>query len=159
MNKVIILNSIITPWLNHPISLGSMLMVQTMLISMKMFKNSNSSWFSYILFITIIGGMMVMFMYMASIASNEKFNTKSNLMNLNLLILTIIILPNMNLEMLEKKNETKMMMMELEEIKSMSKFFNFNKMNMTISMLMILLVTMIVVTSISNSFEGPLKKK
>nr|YP_011014820.1 NADH dehydrogenase subunit 6 [Gergithoides gibbosus]WQB38501.1 NADH dehydrogenase subunit 6 [Gergithoides gibbosus] len=161
MSKIMMMNVLITPFIKHPISLGSMLMMQTILISIKMFSLSNSAWFSYILFITIIGGMMVMFMYMASIASNEKFSPKVNLLTIStlMMITVMIMLPFTNMEYLEKKNELKIMTIQLEEIKSTSKFFNLNKMVLTIMTMMFLLLTMISVTNISNTFEGPLKKK
>nr|QJQ26929.1 NADH dehydrogenase subunit 6 [Hemisphaerius rufovarius] len=158
MLKMMMINLMITPFLKHPMSLGTMLITQTILISISMSIKSNSSWFSYILFITIIGGMMVMFMYMASIASNEKFNPKMNKIML-ILMLMLMLMPDLTTLEMEKKNEMKFMMMEMEEIKSTSKFFNFNKMNMTIIIMLTLLLTMISVTNISNTFEGPLKKK
>nr|YP_011014846.1 NADH dehydrogenase subunit 6 [Epyhemisphaerius bistriatus]WQB38527.1 NADH dehydrogenase subunit 6 [Epyhemisphaerius bistriatus] len=161
MTKLMFLNTMMTPMMKHPISLGSMLMMQTILVSIYMSKWSKSSWFSYILFITIIGGMMVMFMYMASIASNEKFKPKYFSMY-TASIMTIYMITSVmleTLETLEKKNEMKMMLMELEEMKTMSKFFNLNKMNVTIAMMTILLLTMVSVTTISSTFEGPLKKK
>nr|YP_011014859.1 NADH dehydrogenase subunit 6 [Gergithus yunnanensis]WQB38540.1 NADH dehydrogenase subunit 6 [Gergithus yunnanensis] len=158
MTKLMIINMMISPILKHPLSLGSMLIMQTTLMSIKMSKMNNSSWFSYILFITIIGGMMIMFMYMASIASNEKFSTKMNKKML-ILMAMIIILPEFDMSTLEKKNEMKMIFMEMEEIKSTSKFFNKNKMALTIAIMLILLLTMISVTNVANTFEGPLKKK
>nr|WOW99149.1 NADH dehydrogenase subunit 6 [Tropiduchidae sp. 1 WQW-2023a] len=154
--------SMITPLLNHPISMGTTLMMQTILISILMFKTSASPWFSYILFITIIGGMMVMFMYMSSIASNEKF--KMNLLTFMIIpaIMTITwmnwIAKDYSMEFSTKMKITKAEMITNKETKALSKFFNSNKMNLTIIMMITLLITMIAVTNISSTFEGPLKK-
>nr|YP_010235805.1 NADH dehydrogenase subunit 6 [Bambusicaliscelis fanjingensis]QTD82423.1 NADH dehydrogenase subunit 6 [Bambusicaliscelis fanjingensis] len=155
--------SIILPLMKHPISMGSMLIVQTIIISMISSMKFYSSWYSYILFITIIGGMMVMFMYMSSIASNEKFKMMSMKKITSIMIMLTIFMitykfyyTTMNLE---KLNETKLFFMEFEEIKSTSKFMYLNKMNLTIMMMIILLLTMISITNITSSYEGPLKMK
>nr|YP_010270665.1 NADH dehydrogenase subunit 6 [Pochazia discreta]UJY97597.1 NADH dehydrogenase subunit 6 [Pochazia discreta] len=160
MSKMIIMISVITTTMNHPLSMGSMLMLQTILVSNKMYKESNTSWFAYILFITIIGGMMIMFMYMSSIASNEKFNmtTKQLMMIIIMMIMTIILTKEMSMEQVNKITEKKMVMMQKEETSHTMKFFNFNKMNITIMIMIILLLTMIIVTNIASTFEGPLKK-
>nr|AWV83793.1 NADH dehydrogenase subunit 6 [Okanagana rimosa] len=57
----------------HPLSMGSILLMQTILSSMICGLNLNSYMFSYILYLIFVGGMLILFMYMASVASNEKF--------------------------------------------------------------------------------------
>nr|ADL59785.1 NADH dehydrogenase subunit 6 [Meloidae sp. MT-2010] len=59
--------------LSHPLSLGITLLIQTILISMISGSFCFTYWFSYILFLVMIGGMLILFIYMTSIASNEKF--------------------------------------------------------------------------------------
>nr|ACI95022.1 NADH dehydrogenase subunit 6 [Sivaloka damnosus] len=160
MIKILMLNSMITPMMNHPISMGTMLMTQTILISVNLSMNKMNSWFSYILFLTIIGGMMVMFMYMASIASNEKFKQTPKIMIIIVIwLIMMIIMKDKPMEILEKTYSNKNLLTEMEFIKTTSKFFNLYKMDLTIIMMMILLLTMISVTNISNTFEGPFKKK
>nr|YP_010381667.1 NADH dehydrogenase subunit 6 [Cylindratus longicephalus]UDL72042.1 NADH dehydrogenase subunit 6 [Cylindratus longicephalus] len=162
MMMISICMSIILPFLKHPISMGSLLMIQTILISMISTMKFYSPWYSYIMFITIIGGMMVMFMYMSSIASNEEFKMMSitkMMMILIILMMLIMITKYKYLTYLEKNNYNKMNLMEFEEIKSTSKFFYLNKMNLTIMMMMILMITMISVSNIASSHEGPLKMK
>nr|QRI61359.1 NADH dehydrogenase subunit 6 [Pochazia shantungensis] len=160
MSKMIILISAVTTTTKHPLSMGSMLMLQTILVSNKMFKESNMSWFAYILFITIIGGMMIMFMYMSSIASNEKFSmsTKQMMLTTIFLVMMIVMIKETSMEQMIKITEKKNMMIQKEEAKHTMKFFNLNKMNVTILIMMILLLTMIIVTNIASTFEGPLKK-
>nr|YP_010381641.1 NADH dehydrogenase subunit 6 [Symplana brevistrata]UDL72016.1 NADH dehydrogenase subunit 6 [Symplana brevistrata] len=152
----------VTPLMKHPMSLGFLLIMQTSLVSMNLFINLESSWYSYILFITIIGGMMVMFMYMASISSNEKFKTMNMKLIIFMLILMTLIFNIKKETMLNELNlkleEKKLIYQEFQETKSTYKFFNFNKNKITILMMLVLLITMISVTNISSSFEGPLKK-
>nr|UVV36459.1 NADH dehydrogenase subunit 6 [Nogodinidae sp.] len=162
ITKMMMINSIMFPLMKHPMSMGMILIMQTILISMMISFYSMSSWFSYILFITIIGGMMVMFMYMASIASNEMFKLNNNKVMITVIIITMMMMMNKTDDQLtnemNQKTMNKIMNMEKEEIKSISKFFNMNKMMITIIMMMILLTTMISITTISSTFEGPLKK-
>nr|YP_010990562.1 NADH dehydrogenase subunit 6 [Aplos simplex]WOW98876.1 NADH dehydrogenase subunit 6 [Aplos simplex] len=159
MAKMMMFTSTTIPMMKHPMSMGTILILQTIMMSIYMSKKSMNSWFSYILFITIIGGMMIMFMYMSSIASNEMFKPKSK--KIMMMITTFTLIMMMNTEMMTELNkliEQKMNMMEKEEIKASSKFFNSKKMNMTIIMMMILMLTMVSITNISSTFEGPLKK-
>nr|YP_002836177.1 NADH dehydrogenase subunit 6 [Geisha distinctissima]ACI28661.1 NADH dehydrogenase subunit 6 [Geisha distinctissima] len=150
----------ITPTTKHPMSMGSTLMAQTILIAMIMTKFSNSSWYSYILFITTVGGLMIMFMYMSSVASNEKFKPMKmkTMMILMMMILTMMMMKDNVMTSNQTMEMKKVLMNQAEELKSTSKFFNLNKMNTTIIMMTMLLITMISVTNISSSFEGPLKK-
>nr|YP_010990640.1 NADH dehydrogenase subunit 6 [Flata truncata]WOW99058.1 NADH dehydrogenase subunit 6 [Flata truncata] len=160
MYKMILLTSVTSPMMKHPMTLGLTLIVQTTLMSMSMFQKSSLTWYSYILYITMIGGLMIMFMYMSSIASNEKF--KPNKKFLILIVIIFIIMmnvkenePTMNTQIMEFK---KWDMNQMEEVKSTSKFFNSKKNYITMIMISIMLLTMVSITNISNSFEGPLKK-
>nr|YP_009441796.1 NADH dehydrogenase subunit 6 [Pelecotoma fennica]AOY39367.1 NADH dehydrogenase subunit 6 [Pelecotoma fennica] len=68
--------------LNHPLSMGMILLIQTILISSITSKMNINFWFSYMLILTLISGMLVLFIYMTSIASNKKFkfNWKTTIM-------------------------------------------------------------------------------
>nr|WOW99032.1 NADH dehydrogenase subunit 6 [Dictyopharidae sp. 2 WQW-2023a] len=156
LKSMLLTNMSILPMMNHPISMGTMMIIQTMMMCSMHSKISNSSWFCYILFMTIIGGLMIMFMYMASIASNEKF--KPN-MKIIFIWMTIFMIMTMLLKSntVMKMNEQKLTMMKIEHMKATMKFFNKPKYIITMMMMIIMLITMISVTFISNSFEGPLK--
>nr|YP_009544125.1 NADH dehydrogenase subunit 6 [Cosmoscarta dorsimacula]AZJ53300.1 NADH dehydrogenase subunit 6 [Cosmoscarta dorsimacula] len=151
--------------MKHPLSMGFMLMIQTTLSCMLNGMNSYSYWFSYILFITFIGGMMVLFIYMSSIASNEKFkfSIKLLLMILTMSMLMMLMIntdPNMiikninseTLSFLNSKNNNK-------EMSSIMKMFNFPSMMISMMMIMYLLFTMISTVKITNIKEGPLRMK
>nr|YP_010990627.1 NADH dehydrogenase subunit 6 [Diostrombus politus]WOW99045.1 NADH dehydrogenase subunit 6 [Diostrombus politus] len=161
LSYIMISTSLITPMLSHPISLGFTMIMQTMLLCLNMSIYSETSWYSYILFITIIGGMMIMFMYMASIASNEKFKLNKFLiptMLISLTSMTLMEILDFTLEYPNNMKEMKMTSLTSPEMKSTMKFFNMNKGMITMMMIISLLITMIAVTNISSTFEGPLKK-
>nr|YP_010580863.1 NADH dehydrogenase subunit 6 [Pyrops clavatus]UAT98601.1 NADH dehydrogenase subunit 6 [Pyrops clavatus]UZT27048.1 NADH dehydrogenase subunit 6 [Pyrops clavatus] len=158
---MILTNTITSMMMKHPLSMGSMLIIQTALMCINQSTTSKSPWYMYILFLTTIGGLMVMFMYMASIASNEKFklNTKMILLWMMMNVMTIMMMNiDSTMETIYKITEMKLETTEMMEEKSTSKFFMMNKLNITVTMMLILILTMISVTNISSTFEGPLKK-
>nr|WMV00463.1 NADH dehydrogenase subunit 6 [Rhodopsalta microdora] len=92
-------------FMKHPLSMGLILLIQTMLSCLICSFYLSCHLFSYILFLIFIGGMLILFMYMSSIASNEKFLFSMKLMMLNFLSFTLINLFNMiDLKMLNIKN-------------------------------------------------------
>nr|WMV00360.1 NADH dehydrogenase subunit 6 [Maoricicada mangu] len=82
-------------FMKHPLSMGMILLMQTMFSCMICSFYLSCYLFSYILFLIFIGGMLILFMYMSSIASNEKFFFSTKLMMLNLLSMSLIGLFNM----------------------------------------------------------------
>nr|UOU85107.1 NADH dehydrogenase subunit 6 [Nigrobaetis niger] len=70
---MLLLLSLVFMVLTHPISMGLMLILQTLLIGLITGLTNNYFWFSYILFLVFLGGVLVLFVYMTSLASNEKF--------------------------------------------------------------------------------------
>jgi NADH-ubiquinone oxidoreductase chain 6 len=73
--------------LNHPISLGLVLIAHTLLISVVTGVVGGHFWFSYILFLVFLGGVLVLFIYITSLASNEKFTFDW----IGLLTLTLVV--------------------------------------------------------------------
>nr|YP_011001024.1 NADH dehydrogenase subunit 6 [Dardanus hessii]WPN85847.1 NADH dehydrogenase subunit 6 [Dardanus hessii] len=65
--------SILFASLTHPLAVGLVLLFQTILVSVVVGLFSMTYWFSYILFLIFLGGMLVLFIYVASLASNEQF--------------------------------------------------------------------------------------
>lgn len=99
-------------------------------------------------------------MYISRIASNEvfKFN-KPTIVIIIILITTIIILnKDQTIEYSTKIIENKIFILNNEELKTTSKFLRKFKSNNTIIIILTLLLTIISVTNISRTFEGPLKK-
>lgn len=72
----------------HPLSIGSILLMQTILSSLICRLNINSYLFSYILYLIFVGGILVLFIYISSVASNEKFY----LSNISFIVCLIIFI-------------------------------------------------------------------
>nr|WPW46889.1 NADH dehydrogenase subunit 6 [Ventidius distanti] len=143
--------------LKHPLSMGFNLIVMTLILSLTMNLMMKFAWYSYILTLVMLGGMLVLFMYMASIASNEmmKFSLKVTIFMIFVLIMSIMLTNN---EMIMFSNET-MMNIENKQNMSMMKLFYGKTSMTTIMMALYLLMTMVYIIYITNSFEGPMRKK
>nr|QRW36342.1 NADH dehydrogenase subunit 6 [Hydroporus kasyi] len=161
--------SMIFLFMNHPMSMGLILMMQTILIVLITGLYSLSFWFSYILFLIMIGGMLILFMYMTSLASNEKFKISKNIilmiffLNFMLMIM-LMINDSMIMEYMQKNSNlleslNKLMMFKNDNLPSL--FMLYNNPNFLINILMInyLLITLIAIVKITKSNSGPLRQK
>nr|YP_010515284.1 NADH dehydrogenase subunit 6 [Emerita talpoida]UXL87270.1 NADH dehydrogenase subunit 6 [Emerita talpoida] len=70
---MIILISMMFIRMSNPLSAGLTLLLQTIMIALSSGLVMKSFWFSYILFLIFLGGMLVLFIYVASLAPNESF--------------------------------------------------------------------------------------
>jgi NADH-ubiquinone oxidoreductase chain 6 len=59
--------------LTHPITIGLILIGHTVIIGVVTGIISSNFWFSYILFLVFLGGVLVLFIYITRLAANEKF--------------------------------------------------------------------------------------
>nr|YP_009185824.1 NADH dehydrogenase subunit 6 [Dacrila fallax]ALO70500.1 NADH deshydrogenase subunit 6 [Dacrila fallax] len=149
-------------FLNHPMTMGLVLLLQTMLISLITGLLNSNFWFSYILFLIMIGGLLVLFIYMTSIASNEMFSYSSKMFIMFLiffmmsLIMIMIMDPyfiNMNFIYNESWINTTNMNL------SLIKYFNYPSTVMIFFMVIYLFITLIAVVKITKIEYGPLRQK
>nr|YP_010736657.1 NADH dehydrogenase subunit 6 [Cobbenicoris guangxiensis]WEM32405.1 NADH dehydrogenase subunit 6 [Cobbenicoris guangxiensis] len=141
--------------LKHPLSMSIMLITQTLMISMIMGITINTFVMSYIIMIIMISGMLVLFVYMSSVSSNEKF--KFSFKNFITMTVVMTMLNSFNLKMKFMNNME--IMMKLKETMMIMKLFNEPINLSTLMMIIYLLMTMIVVSNIVNISKGPLKTK
>nr|QUI77268.1 NADH dehydrogenase subunit 6 [Mitjaevia shibingensis] len=153
MMKIMLIISSTSPFIKNPMSMGFLLMSQTMIMILFMNKMLNSSWFTMITFLMMIGGLLIIFSYMSSIASNEKFKIKLNL--IVFMLITLLILDEMILEnQINEKQEINLVMnMDM----SLIKIYNSKSMLMTIMLVLYLLITMISVSKMVKHHDGPLR--
>nr|WMY24011.1 NADH dehydrogenase subunit 6 [Psammotermes sp.] len=142
--------------MKHPLAMGMMLLLQTMLICAISGTMYKSFWFSYILFMIMIGGMLVLFMYMTSLASNEMFSPS------NKMILTAMItLPTLSTMMPPHTNNKEMgtyeTMTENEIMATTTTMYNQMMGMMTTLLILYMLLTLIVVVNIIHVSSGPLR--
>ncbi|YP_009166946.1 NADH dehydrogenase subunit 6 (mitochondrion) [Plodia interpunctella] len=160
--------SIIMFFLNHPLSMGLMILLQTLLICLISGMLIKTYWFSYILFLTFLGGLLVLFIYTSSIASNEiftiqpKFKILLSLFLFSILFLSTISFNNItlmnlfqNLEMYNLFNNT--LFFNNENKINLSKLYNNQTFLMMMLMMIYLFITLIAVVKITNIFFGPIR--
>nr|UPL65802.1 NADH dehydrogenase subunit 6 [Megalotomus sp.] len=152
---IMTLLSFILLWLNHPISMGINIISLTIITAMITGLYMSTFWYSYIIMISMLSGMLVLFIYMASVASNEKFKTPMKLIVFLIMISVYSIYMYMNYEDFYTENNLKEFSMNLE----MSLNFLFNTKHKFLTMLMVLYLffTMATISFIVNITEGPLR--
>nr|YP_009692123.1 NADH dehydrogenase subunit 6 [Leptocentrus albolineatus]QEG98462.1 NADH dehydrogenase subunit 6 [Leptocentrus albolineatus] len=150
--KMMMTVSIISMMTKTPMSMGIMLLIQTFLMILIMNSMNLSSWIPMITFLTMIGGLLIIFMYMSSITSNEKFK-----FNYKMMFITLTMMMPTE-ELLNKYQNQEYLSMEefMNPITSMTKMYN-KSMMMTMLMVMYLMLTMITINKIIKLFEGPLR--
>nr|AMW67953.1 NADH dehydrogenase subunit 6 [Stenobiella sp. YW-2016] len=152
--------------MNNPLSMGLNLMIQTIIISMICGMMNYTYWFSYILFLIMIGGMLVLFIYVTSLASNELFIFNSK----NFINMILMFMMTFFIYYLIKENNTyinnKYDMLNLNKLNLMNennsfnliKLYNNPTMNITLMMINYLLLTLVIVVKITNINYGSLRK-
>nr|ASM41857.1 NADH dehydrogenase subunit 6 [Scaphoideus maai] len=143
-----------TTMMKTPMSMGIMLLVQTTLCTIFITKILTSSWMAMIIFLMLIGGLLILFMYMSSIASNEKFTP--NMMMIMPLLLILIYMEEMNSEI---QMNDKMFSFTMNESISLMKIYNKKTLMITVMLFTYLFLVMISITSIIKLHKGPLRSK
>nr|UFR82952.1 NADH dehydrogenase subunit 6 [Megasoma elephas elephas]UFR82965.1 NADH dehydrogenase subunit 6 [Megasoma mars] len=147
--------------LSHPISMGAILLLQTISITLTIGYFHTNFWYSYILFLIMVSGMLVLFAYMTSVASNEKFtpSIKIFIMMLTITLLFLIMFmimdpfyPSINNTFMDSITSTPSFQT------SMSKYFNYPSMAIMIMLIIYLLITLIAVVKITKINLGPLRQ-
>nr|AXZ71091.1 NADH dehydrogenase subunit 6 [Platypeza sp. XL-2018] len=162
----IIISSITFMKMSHPLAMGLMLLIQTVLICLVSGLLSKSFWFSYILFLVFMGGMLVLFIYVTSLSSNEMFSLS---MKMTLYMLILFISLSLIFYISEINLYSKIVNNDMIEMTNMSSYLPDNKLNLiklynyptnfiTVLLINYLLITLIVIVKITNLFYGPLRR-
>nr|YP_010004129.1 NADH dehydrogenase subunit 6 [Prioneris clemanthe]QNR01235.1 NADH dehydrogenase subunit 6 [Prioneris clemanthe] len=164
--SIMIFISLFMFFINHPLAMGMLILIQTMFVSLLMGLYLNTYWFSYILFLIFMGGLLVLFIYVSSIASNElikfSFKLKFSLL-IWILIYSIIIFnyKNFFLKDLFFNNEMNIFnqyFLFLNEYKiNLSKLYDKQTFLLTMMLIIYLFITLIAVIKITNIFFGPFR--
>nr|QYC35777.1 NADH dehydrogenase subunit 6 [Vibidia duodecimguttata] len=159
----LLLTSTMMMIMKHPLSLGFTILVHTILTCMIMGMMSMNYWFSYILILVMIGGLLVLFIYMTSIASNEKFKFNNYLLFIIMMMIMLSLMmyyksssffmyTNLNNELLTQFE------LNINFKMNMTKFLNFPNSNMFMLIIFYLLIAMIAIVKITKLNFGPLRQ-
>nr|YP_007317334.1 NADH dehydrogenase subunit 6 [Procambarus fallax]AGA56111.1 NADH dehydrogenase subunit 6 [Procambarus fallax] len=156
--------SILFTRLIHPLSMGLTLFIQTLIICITSGFSNNSFWFSYILFLIFLGGMLVLFIYVASLASNEMFEISFNtLLSLASIMSVIYIIsfftdPLLISSKFSTMSSSIMFPYKFSNAPLMtSTIYNSSSMMFTLFIIMYLLLTLFAVVKIINVHSSPLR--
>nr|QHZ87513.1 NADH dehydrogenase subunit 6 [Rhithrogena sp. XL-2019] len=152
--------------MSHPLAMGLVLLCQTLLIALLTGLLAPSFWFSYILFLVFLGGMLVLFIYVTSLASNEMFSISSQSMLLILVITTLLgvislfndpsmwFSPELSEQILQPQS---LWISDLSNL--LIKLYSSPSYYLTLLLVTYLFLTLIAVVTITQIYEGPLRSK
>nr|YP_009479371.1 NADH dehydrogenase subunit 6 [Sabethes glaucodaemon]AVV61107.1 NADH dehydrogenase subunit 6 [Sabethes glaucodaemon] len=151
--------------MKHPLAMGLILFIQTCLISMIMGILTQTFWFSYILFLIFIGGMLILFIYITSLSSNEMFSFSIKLSMLFwfyffMSMILFLIFDKLLYENFIFNNEMYSLMnysFMNEDIISLNKMYNFPVNMITILLINYLFLTLLMTVKITKKNYGPLR--
>nr|YP_010554773.1 NADH dehydrogenase subunit 6 [Potamyia chinensis]UYO79419.1 NADH dehydrogenase subunit 6 [Potamyia chinensis] len=143
-------------FIKTPLSLALMIISQTLMFSLIMNFNLNLYWISYILYLIMLGGMLILFLYMCSISSNEivKLNVKILLSSLPIILMYFFFwMSNKSYQLMNSPN----FLMNNENLISIHKIYNNFTLLISFLLMFYLLITLFMVTSLSYYNFGPLR--
>nr|QGT34621.1 NADH dehydrogenase subunit 6 [Metisotoma macnamarai] len=137
---------------SHPIMLMIIILTQTILLALIIWIVLKTNWFSYIMFLIFLGGLMVLFIYISSLAANEMFYFKPNTyMHITLGLMIIFMFMSMFMNNQMTLSSPNMMSSTLVVMISKSMLM------MSLSTMLYLLLTLIVVVKLTSKYKGPLR--
>nr|YP_009379196.1 NADH dehydrogenase subunit 6 [Kiwa tyleri]ARQ27019.1 NADH dehydrogenase subunit 6 [Kiwa tyleri] len=150
--------------LSHPLAMGLTLLVQTTLISITSGLVNKTFWFSYLLFLIFLGGMLVLFIYVSSLASNEQFILNNYFLFIIFFLLLLFLFFFFMMDPLLLNNKIQIsyssfiyplnssMLSELT-----STLYNSPSMMLTLFIISYLLLTLLIIVKIMMIFSSPLQ--
>nr|YP_010833717.1 NADH dehydrogenase subunit 6 [Tympanophyllum maximum]WFP43225.1 NADH dehydrogenase subunit 6 [Tympanophyllum maximum] len=156
----------------HPVSMTITIILQTLILSLSMSLITKTFWMSYILFLVFLGGMLILFLYITSIASNELFSFQptnkilltSLMISMPLVIIlyfkdqTLMNLFNSNSDT-HPLTSTNLFISTSSQHLMLLKLYNTPTSILTIILMIYLFLTLIAIVKITNIFLGPLRSK
>nr|YP_010946307.1 NADH dehydrogenase subunit 6 [Allacta bimaculata]WGO57025.1 NADH dehydrogenase subunit 6 [Allacta bimaculata] len=151
-------SSMIFTQINHPMAMGLLLLLQTTMTSMLTGLMYNSFWFSYILFLMFMGGMLVLFIYLTSIASNEMFYMSKKIIIMVIMMMIFFMMIKYNKLNMNNQETVSSMLINNLSTKSLMKLYNSPTNMLMLMLVMYMFITLIMVVKITNIYKGPLRK-
>nr|BDH80267.1 NADH dehydrogenase subunit 6 [Ceriodaphnia dubia] len=148
------------PLLNHPLSMGLSILLLTVIMAVTMGLMTSNLWLSYVLILVLLGGLLVIFVYVSLLAPNELFKFKLNYMSW-LSILTLFFLSfvlNLGIEG-NKLNGMFNCLNNLNknELNWLSSLYSWDLSILTMFLILYLFLTLIVVVSITKNDYSSLR--
>nr|UYB78714.1 NADH dehydrogenase subunit 6 [Ornithodoros turicata]UYB78740.1 NADH dehydrogenase subunit 6 [Ornithodoros turicata] len=127
----------------HPISMVMIMILTTIYMSIMMYKFMKFSWFILIITLLILGGLLVIFLYITSLTPNKKFTFNKKWLFISLPLLLVLKINNFPMVSMNK--------MQIQEI------LTEKPLMMLLFMMIYLLISLISIMMIIKSIMAPLK--
>lgn len=140
--------------------MGLTLLFQTCLICLRSGLINQSFWFSYILFLIFLGGILVLFIYVASLASNEPFRfsfIRVYLFAFIFIITFLLFLFDSNFLPTRLNISVSEVQQSYEQLKLIGIIYSKPTMTFTLYIVIYLLLTLLVIVDITGNYFGPLR--
>nr|QMX77176.1 NADH dehydrogenase subunit 6 [Colochela zhongi] len=167
--KFLLLKTFLTSMLFYlmkmSLSMGLILLTQSILISLISGMISMNFWYMYILFLIMLGGMLILFIYVSSLSSNQKFTLNKKFILIIIFFITmtwLILMMKINYLSLFNSNTMKILETSFEQNlmmkMSMNKLYNKPTNQIMIMLINYLLLILFIVVKTTNINMGPLRK-
>nr|ALO76297.1 NADH deshydrogenase subunit 6 [Sinoxylon sp. SIN01] len=146
-------------WTRHPLTMAVLLMVNTCILALLTGLMNLTYWYSFMLFMIMIGGMLVLIIYMTTVASNEMLES---LMKSSPLILGMVIICLVSPDLLEMNSSTINFDVATPGMKynfSLSKYISTEHLPITFMLINYLFITLIGIVKITSLKQGSLRQK
>nr|AVI25215.1 NADH dehydrogenase subunit 6 [Phyllomimus sp. YH-2018] len=166
-----ILMTILFNYFSHPLAMTLIIICQTVILSLSMSIITKTFWMSYILSLVFLGGMLVLFLYITSLASNEYSlpppPTLTTWLYISSVLLTLMIpiyfsdqtfwnLLSMNMDTHPLEMSSSFIPSTNQHL-MLNKLYNTYSSMLTIILVTYLLITLIAIVKITNIYMGPLR--
>nr|NP_976162.1 NADH dehydrogenase subunit 6 [Gomphiocephalus hodgsoni]AAO43668.1 NADH dehydrogenase subunit 6 [Gomphiocephalus hodgsoni] len=139
---------------SSPLIMVLIIGLQTLIMCLSIVFIMNTSWFAFILFLVFMGGLMVLFVYITSLASNELFHFSSK--NNNFILYTSMFSLSLLMILTFKENQNnKLLNLNIKEM--IFKVYSNSSVMLTSMTMIYLLLVLIVAVSITSLYEGPIR--
>lgn len=136
----------------NPIAFMVIIIAQAILVCVCAWASIKIRWFSYILFLIFLGGLIVLFIYITRLASNEKINISIRArMTVAIILRTVLIttIVSWNNQIINLEN--------VRIVKYFNSIYSNSARLLIITTITYLLLTLVIVVKISNKFNSPIK--
>nr|BBN79982.1 NADH dehydrogenase subunit 6 [Grandidierella japonica] len=145
----------------HLLVMNFSLILTSILFSVVIYCQASTAWLAYLLIMVFLSGLMVLFIYMTSLSSNEPFYFSFTslfclfLFNLGFPLVLWVLSPSgltpLSLNLV--KNYSSSFVLEL-----VNKTYSLMSSDFTVVMIIYLFITLIVTVKVSSFMSGPLKQ-
>lgn len=160
---IIILSVLFTKFIlsNHPLIIGFILMLSRIVYGFTIYIINSTPWLTYILIIIFVRGMIVIFIYIAGLSSNEpitfKIESSLKILLFSWLTLATFFISIKQLKISNTSLNTINQFFKEQAMETVYKTYNKIIFETTIILTIYLLIVLIVRIKIINNFKMPLR--